>query len=88
MRAHRRLGARADQAHLLDAGHEADDFLGQLDLALGRRAEAEAVVRRLLHRLQHRRVAVAQDHRAPGADVVDVALAFGVPHVGALGALR
>jgi hypothetical protein len=29
---------------------------------------------------------VADDHRAPGADVVDVALAVGVPHIGALGA--
>ena len=38
----------------------------------------------LLHRLEHGRVAVAQDHRAPGADVIDVALSFGVPHVGAL----
>jgi hypothetical protein len=30
----------------------------------------------LLHRLDHDRVAMAQDHRAPGADVVDVALAL------------
>jgi hypothetical protein len=29
---------------------------------------------------------VADDHRAPGADVVDVALAVGVPHIGAFGA--
>jgi hypothetical protein len=68
-------------------GTRLDDGLGQLDLALGRRAEAEAVERGLLHRLEHGRVAVAQDHRAPGADVVDVALAFGVPDVGALRAL-
>jgi len=40
----------------------------------------------LLHRFDHGRMAVAQDHRAPGADVVDVALAVGVPEVGALGA--
>ena len=29
-------------------------------------------------------MAVAQNHRAPRADVVDVALAVGVPHVSAL----
>jgi len=57
---------------------------GQFHLALGRRAKREAVQRGLLHGLQHGRVAVAQDHRAPGADVVDVALAVGVPEVGAL----
>jgi hypothetical protein len=40
---------RADQAHLLHAGHQRDDGLGQLDLALGGRAEAEAVGGGLLH---------------------------------------
>ena len=62
-------------------GTSVDDGFGQLDLALGGRAEAEALEHGLLHRLDHRRVAVAQDHRAPGADVVDVALAVGVPEV-------
>ena len=32
-------------------------------------------------------VVVAEDHRAPGEDVVDELLARGVPHVGALGAV-
>ena len=44
------------------------------------------LARGALHRVEHGRVAVAQDHRAPGADVVDVLLAVGVPHVGPLGA--
>ena len=48
-RAHRCLGPRADQAHLLDARHEGDDCLGELDLALGRCAEREAVVDRRVH---------------------------------------
>mmetsp|Transcript_9625 Transcript_9625/g.22391 ORF Transcript_9625/g.22391 Transcript_9625/m.22391 type:complete len:286 (+) Transcript_9625:1897-2754(+) len=82
--AHRRFGARADEAHLVDAGHQLQDLFGQLDLALGGRAEGEALGRSLLHGLPHRRVAVAEDHRAPGADVVDVALPFGVPDIGPL----
>src|SRR5204862_342169 len=73
-------------AQLLHAGHELEDLFGQLDLALGGRAEREAVERGLLHRLQHGGVAVAEDHRAPGADVVDVALALGVDDGRALGA--
>ena len=83
---HGRLGARADQAHHVHAGHVAQDFFGQFDFALGRRAKREALEQRFLHRFEHRWVAVAQNHRAPGADVVDIALAVGIPKMGALGA--
>jgi len=64
------------------------DLFGQLDFALGGGTEREAVERGFLHGFEHGGVAVAQDHRAPGADVVDVFLAIGVPEVGALGALH
>jgi len=64
------------------------DLFGQLDLALGRCAKREAIEYGFLHGFEHGRMAVAQDHRAPGADVVDVFLAVGVPEVGALGALH
>ena len=40
------------------------------------------------HRLDHRRVRVPEDHRAPGADVVDVRAAVGVPEPRALGLAR
>jgi hypothetical protein len=40
-RAHRGLGAAADQAHLFDRGHEFDDGLGQFGLGLGGGAEAQ-----------------------------------------------
>ena len=82
--AHAGFGAAADQPHLLDAGHQRDDGFGQFDFALGRGAKTEPVNGRLVHRFQHRRVAVAQDHRTPRADVVDVPLALGVPQIGAL----
>ena len=84
--AHAGFGARTHQANLFGAGRQLEDLLGQLDLALGRRPKREPVQRGLLHGLQHLRVAVPQDHRAPGADVIDVAGALGIPHVGALGA--
>ena len=45
-RRHRRLGPRGDEPHLLDRRHRVDDLRGELDLALGRRAEARAVARR------------------------------------------
>ena len=84
--AHARFGAAAHQAHHVHAGHQLQNGLGQFHLALGRGTKREAFQQRLLHRFHHRRVAVAQNHRAPGADVVGVALAVGVPHVGTLGA--
>ena len=39
-RAHRRLGPGRDEPHLLDRRHGVDDLGGQLDLGLGRGAEA------------------------------------------------
>jgi len=46
------------------------------------------VVELAAHRVEHVRVAVAEDHRAPGADVVDIALVILVDDVGALGVLE
>ena len=40
------------------------------------------------HGIQYLRVAVAEDHRAPGADVVDVALVVLVDDIGASACLR
>jgi hypothetical protein len=41
---------------------------------------------RFLHGLHHVRVGVADDRRPPRADVVDIALAVGIPEVRAFGA--
>ena len=64
-RRHRRLGARGDEPHLLDRRHGVDDLGRELDLALGRRAEARPVERRLAHRLDRLGVGVAEDQRPP-----------------------
>ena len=80
-RAHRRLGAAGDQAHLLDRLDPGDDLLGERDLVLAGRAEGEAARRRLPDRARRRRVGVAEDHRPPGADQVDVLAAVDVGEV-------
>ena len=82
-RAHACFGARTHQTHHVDAGNQRDDGFGEFDFALCGRAKRETVKHRFLHRLHHGRVAMPQDHRAPGSDVVDVALPVGVPEIGA-----
>ena len=86
-RAHRRLGAGAGHAHHLGRGDAGDDLFGQLDLGRGRGAEAGPAGRGLGHRRDHRRVGVAEDQRAPGADPVEVAVAVDVDQLAALAAL-
>ena len=77
-RAHGGLGAGVHQAHPLHRGDPGDDLGGQLGLARGGRTEGQPVGSRPLHRLHDGRVGVAQNHRPPGADEVDVAVAVGV----------
>lgn len=86
--AHGRLGAGTDHAHHLHRRHQAADQLGHLGLERGRCAVGEAVVELATDRVEHLRVAVAEDHRAPGADVVDVALVVFIDHVRAFGMLE
>ena len=59
---------------------------GDGEFGLGRRAERQAVGGGVLHRLHRAGMGVAEDGRAPRADVVDVFAAVGVPHARALGA--
>ena len=83
-RTHRCLSARTDQPHHLDRRHELDDFFGEFDLALGRRTERKTFQQRFLHRVHDSRMTVPQNHRPPGADVVDIPFVIGVPEVGAV----
>ena len=69
-------------------GTAVDDGLGDLDLAHGRRAEARAQLERLDHRRADLGMGMAQDHRAPRADVVDVLMAVDVVEVRPLGRAR
>ena len=64
------------------------NFFGEFNFALGGRAKREAVERGFLHGFEHHGIAVTQNHRTPRADVVDVALAVGIPKISALGALH
>ena len=82
--AHGCLGPGADQAHHVHAGHVFQDFFGQLHFALRRCAKGKAFSQRFLHGIHHGRVPVAQNHRAPRANVIGIALAIGIPHIGAL----
>ena len=87
-RAHRRFRTGRHQPHEFDRRHERAEHLGHLDFGFGRCAEGERPAGRRLHRFHHERMRVARDHRAPGADVVDVPPAVGVPEVGARGPLE
>ena len=66
------------------AGIAGDDALGEIGLGGRGGAEAGRVARGALDGFDHRRKGVAQDHRPPGAEVVDVAVAVGVGELGAL----
>ena len=83
--AHRGLGAGVDQPDFLDRRHGLDHQLGQFVFGQGRRAETRAAMQGRLDGLDDRRMGVAEDHRAPGADVVDVAVAVDVEQVGPFG---
>ena len=82
---HRRLGARADQPHLVDGGDEAADRLGHLDLALGGRSIGRPGGGGPAHRVDQGRVGVAEDRRPPRLHVVAVTAAIGVDEIGPLG---
>ena len=81
-RGHGGLGAAGHEPDLLRRG-PADDRLGELDLGPGRGAVGRAAGDRLPHRVDDLRVRVAEQHRAPAADQVDVLRAVDVEEVGA-----
>ena len=83
-RRHRGLGTGGDEADLLDR-RPPDDLLGELDLGLGRRAVRRAARDRVTDGGHHLGVGVAEQHRAPGADQVDVLLPVDVGQPGACG---
>ena len=86
--AHRRLGARAHEAHELESWHRFPDQARELELERARRAEARALAQRVLERRHHARVCVPEDERPPRKDVVHVAAAVDVDEVRALAALH
>src|SRR5690606_7282593 len=81
---HRGLRAGAHQTDLFHGRQASNDSFGDLDFRFGGGTERETIFGRLLNRLDHFRVSMTQDGWTPGTHVIDVALAFGVPHMGAL----
>ena len=86
-RAHRRLGARAHEPNEIEARHRIPDQARQLELERARRAEARPRAGGVVERRDDARMRVPEDQRAPGEDVVDVAVAVDVDEVRALAAL-
>jgi len=90
-KAHRcrgRLGPARHQAYLLHAGNGSADALGQLDFARVRRTKRGALVSRSRHRVDDRRVRVAEDQGSPGAHVIDVAVSIDIEQRAPLAALK
>ncbi len=75
------LGTRAHQADHVHRRNGGCQPLGHVDLACRRRAETGAITQGILYGSQHLRMRMPEDHRAPRADVVEVAVAVDVPDV-------
>ena len=80
------FGARIHQAHPLDGRKRLLDLLGQFHFAGRAGAEARSGLENLGERLHHFRVAMAENQRAPRADVINVGVAVHVGHARALSA--
>ena len=85
--AERGLRARVDQAELLHRGHGGGDQLGQLVFGQGGGAEAAAAAGGPRDGRRDLGPGVAEDHRPPGADVIEVAIAVEIDQRGPLGLL-
>ncbi len=80
---HDRFGAGGHEAHHLEVRHRGGHELGELDLLPARRPEREARGGSGRDRLHNLRVGVAEDQRAPRADVVHVAVGVDIDDVAA-----
>ena len=85
-RGHGGFGAGVDQAHHFDGRDGIADGCGELDFGFGGRAETGADVERSVDGGEDLGMAVAEQQRAPGADVVDVLVAVDVEEVRAFAA--
>ncbi len=83
-RGHGGLGARRHEADPVDRG-PGHDLLGELDLGRGGGAVRRAAGNRLGDGREDLGVGVPEQHRAPGADQVDVVVAVDVGQPGATG---
>ena len=79
--AHGGFGSRVHHPHHVHGRHQFGNQLRHFNFHLGRRAKAQAALRRFNDRIADRRVVVSQHHRAPGTDVVDITFAVDVEQV-------
>lgn len=86
--AHRSFSAGIDEADFLDRGDAADDEFGEMGFGDGGRAETRSAIDCCVNCRADFGMGVAQDHRSPGTDVIEVAIAIKVVEVGALTALK
>src|SRR3977135_4454137 len=84
---HRRFGPAVDHSHFLDRRNPAANQLGHLDFQRVGNAEADPARGRGADGVDHDRRGVAENGRAPGADVVEVLFAVDVPDSRTLSAL-
>ena len=85
--AHGGLGARVDHPDHLHRWNRLDDHLGQFYFKVCGGPKAGSSLQHPLDGRYHLRMAVPQDHGAPGTDVVYIRIAIGIEHPGALGSL-
>src|SRR5579862_4730364 len=78
------VGAVLGEADLLGGGYQVDEPFGDLDLELGREAEADAVAELAAHGMIHVRIAVAEQDRQQRRYEIDVLIAVDVPNAGAI----
>jgi len=72
---HRRFGARADKAHHFNGGERGDYKSSQVGFSGSRCAEAGTILGSPLYGFGHLGIGVAENHRTPRPDIVDVSIA-------------
>lgn len=83
-RAHGGFGTGVHHAHHIHGRHQLGYQRRHFYFHFGRRAKAQAAGRRLDHRVADRRMVVAQHHRTPGADIIDIGFPIHVIEVSAI----
>src|SRR4029077_17015682 len=71
----------ADHAHHFNTRYRCNDQFCQLRFRFRGRAETGPAVQGFFNHPHHARMAVAQDERAPGADIVQIAVAVQVVEI-------
>ena len=76
---HGGFGARIDETDFVDAGNGFDDSFRQLILRRCGCSEAGSPLQAFFDSRFHRGMGMAEDHRSPRSDVIDVAVAVHIP---------